>query len=232
MEKRINKHVFTWVGTFLFGEIGVDRFMRGQIGIGILKLILFGLCATVASLVAVFTFGIGTFLIPVFMAPIYIWWFIDWIIALTKLGQYQSDFVFIGGRWAATDGTVREAQHAHMPSSNIPLSVKTVVAIGIGAALMFVLMRFVTVPTGVPNVNVNLGIAVLALFAAVFGPVAGFLIGFIGHTLVDLTWGWGVWWTWVVCSALFGLSVGLFGKLYPIEEGVFGVRQIVMFNIV
>jgi|GEM_PF-20945 len=236
MEKRINKHVFTWVGAFLFGEIGVDRFMRGQIGIGILKLILCGLCVTVASLVAVFTLGIGTFLIPVFMAPIYIWWFIDWIIALTKLGQYKSDFVFIGGGWAAADGTVRETEQVRMPPPDIPvfppLSVKAVVAVGIGAALMFVLMRFVTVPTGVPNVNVNLGIAVLGLFAAVFGPVAGFLIGFIGHTLVDLTWGWGVWWTWVVCSALFGFSVGLFRKLYPIEEGYFGLRQIVGFNIV
>ncbi|MDR0312887.1 MAG: ECF transporter S component, partial [Treponema sp.] len=30
------------------------------------------------------------------------------------------------------------------------ISVKTVVAIGIGAALMFVLMRFVAIPSGVP----------------------------------------------------------------------------------
>jgi len=100
MEKRINKHVYTWVGAFLFGEIGVDRFMRGQVGLGILKLVLFGLCAGVAALVSAFTFGMGAVLVPVFMAPIYIWWFIDWIIALTKLGKYESDFVFVGGQWA------------------------------------------------------------------------------------------------------------------------------------
>ena len=76
--------------------------------------------------------------------------------------------------------------------NNKMISVKTVVAIGIGAALMFVLMRFVAIPTGIPNVNINLGIAVLSIFAAIFGPIAGFLIGLIGHTLVDLTWGWGV----------------------------------------
>ena len=110
------------------------------------------------------------------------------------------------------------------------ISVKTVVAIGIGAALMFVLMRYVAVPTGIPNVNINLGIAVLAIFAAIFGPIAGFLIGLIGHTLVDLTWGCGVWWSWVISSALFGCAVGLFSKYFNIEDGEFGLRQCLIFN--
>lgn len=109
--------------------------------------------------------------------------------------------------------------------------VRTVVAIGIGAALLFVLMRFVAVPSGVPNTNLNLGIAVLSIFAALFGPVAGFLIGFIGHTLVDLTWG-GVWWSWVIADAVFGLLVGLFWKLYRIDEGEFGVKRCLIFNAV
>jgi len=109
------------------------------------------------------------------------------------------------------------------------ISVKTVVAIGIGAALVFVLMRFVTVPSGVPNTNLNLGIAILSFFAAIFGPLAGLLIGFIGHTLTDLTWG-GVWWSWVICSALLGCTIGAFWKLYKIEEGGFGLRQCLIFN--
>jgi len=109
------------------------------------------------------------------------------------------------------------------------ISVKTVVAIGIGAALMFVLMRFTAIPSGVPNTNLNLGIAILSIFAAIFGPVAGFLIGFIGHTITDLTWG-GVWWTWVIADALYGLAVGIFWKLYKIEEKSFGVKQAVIFN--
>ena len=112
------------------------------------------------------------------------------------------------------------------------ISVKTVVAIGIGAALFFVLNRFVSIPSGIPNVNLFLGVAILAVFSAIFGPVAGFLIGFIGHTLVDLTFGWGVWWSWVICSGLLGLAIGFFFHLYRIEEGGFGVKQAITFNIV
>lgn len=57
--KKINKHVFVWVGTFLLGYVGLDRFLRGQIGVGVCKL-LFGWL----------TFGI--------------WVLVDWIIAMTK----------------------------------------------------------------------------------------------------------------------------------------------------
>lgn len=39
--RKINKHLFVWVGTFLLGGFGVDRFLRGQIAAGVCKL-LFG----------------------------------------------------------------------------------------------------------------------------------------------------------------------------------------------
>ena len=68
------------------------------------------------------------------------------------------------------------------------MSIKTVVAVGIGAALFFVLARFVSIPSGIPNTSICLQYAVLALFAILYGPVAGGLIGFIGHTLGDLSW--------------------------------------------
>ena len=45
-------------------------------------------------------------------------------------------------------------------------SIKTVVAIGIGAARFFVLGRFVAIPSGVPNTNISLQYAVLGLLAA------------------------------------------------------------------
>lgn len=102
-------------------------------------------------------------------------------------------------------------------------SIKTVVAIGIGAALFFVLGRFVAIPSGVPNTNISLQYAVLGLLAAMYGPLAGGLIGFIGHTLIDLSW--------VIASAFVGVVVGLFSKKIAIEEGTFGKKEVITFAI-
>jgi len=41
-------------------------------------------------------------------------------------------------------------------------SIRTVVATGIGAAVIFVLMKFVAIPTGIPNTQVNVAIGFLA----------------------------------------------------------------------
>ena len=73
MEKRIDKVLFIVVGAWLFGTVGVDRFMRGQVGLGILKLLTAG--------------AIG------------VWALIDLIIALTKIGSYDKEFVFVDGKW-------------------------------------------------------------------------------------------------------------------------------------
>jgi len=73
MEKRVDKVVYIIVGSWLLGPFGADRFMRGQVGLGILKLITFG--------------GLG------------IWSLIDLIIAIVKLGSYDKDFIFIDKKW-------------------------------------------------------------------------------------------------------------------------------------
>lgn len=76
-KKVMNKHIFVWIGTFLFGTIGVDRFMRGQIGLGILKLLTLG------------AFGI--------------WSLIDWIVGMVKAygNAYAADenVTFINGKY-------------------------------------------------------------------------------------------------------------------------------------
>ena len=53
------------------------------------------------------------------------------------------------------------------------LSVKSIVAIGIGAALFFVLGRFVAIPSGIPDTNISIQYGVLAFVAGVFGPIYG-----------------------------------------------------------
>ena len=73
METYVNKYFFTFFGVAFGGMLGWDRYLRGQVGIGILKTITLG--------------GFG------------LWYLIDWIIVLTKIGQYGKDFEFINGTW-------------------------------------------------------------------------------------------------------------------------------------
>ncbi len=111
------------------------------------------------------------------------------------------------------------------------VSVKTIVAIGIGAALFFVLGRFVAIPSGVPNTNLSIQYGLLAFIAAVYGPLAGLLAGLIGHFLIDFSWGWGVWWSWVVTSAFFGCAMGFATRKLRLEDGEFTKKDALRFNI-
>jgi len=111
------------------------------------------------------------------------------------------------------------------------VSVKTIVATGIGAALFFVLGRFVAIPSGIPNTNISVQYGVLAFVAAVFGPVAGVLAGLIGHFFIDFSYGWGVWWSWVIASAFFGFALGFVAKKIKVDEGEFSVKDVIIFNV-
>ncbi len=111
------------------------------------------------------------------------------------------------------------------------LNVKTIVAIGIGAALFFVLGRFVAIPSGIPNTNISIQYGVLAFIAAVFGPIAGLLSGLIGHFFIDFSYGWGVWWSWVIASGFVGLAMGFVALKLKIEDGKFAGKDIAVFNI-
>lgn len=110
-------------------------------------------------------------------------------------------------------------------------SVQTIVAIGIGAALFFVLGRFVAIPSPVPNTNISIQYGLLAFMAVLFGPIAGALIGFIGHALIDFSYGWGIWWSWVIASGVFGALIGLASSKIGLADGIFGKGDIVKFNL-
>ncbi|MGO2101354.1 ECF-type riboflavin transporter substrate-binding protein [Vagococcus salmoninarum] len=109
-------------------------------------------------------------------------------------------------------------------------SVKTIVAVGIGSAVFVILGRFVVIPTGIPNTNLETSYSFLALMAALFGPVAGFLIGFIGHTIKDLTT-YGAWWSWIICSGVIGLAYGFITRHLQLEQGEFSKKAMIKFNI-
>ena len=110
-------------------------------------------------------------------------------------------------------------------------SIRTVVATGIGAALFIIVGMFGNIPI-FGNTSIQLQYAVQALFSVIFGPVAGFLIGFIGHALKDgLQYG-SISWAWVLASGVLGLVIGLFRKKYDVSKGVFTLTHIIWFNVV
>ena len=108
---------------------------------------------------------------------------------------------------------------------------KTIVATGIGAALFTLLFMYVKVPTGIPETDIQTAYGIGAFFAALFGPIAGFLIAFIGHAISDAVQYGSPWWSWVIAS---GISCFLVGLVYPrlkVDEGEFNWKSIVLFNI-
>jgi len=114
---------------------------------------------------------------------------------------------------------------------NNKLSIKTIVAIGIGAAVFMILGRFGSIPTFIPNTNIETCYAYLALISIIYGPRSGFLIGIIGHGLKDLVFYGSPWFSWVIASGIVGFIIGLSSKILDIE-GNFDKKQIIKFNIV
>ncbi len=108
---------------------------------------------------------------------------------------------------------------------------RTIVATGIGAALFTLLFMYVKVPTGIPETDVQTAYGIGSFFAAMFGPIAGFLIAFIGHALSDAVQYGSPWWGWVIAS---GVSCFIVGLVYPrlkVDEGVFGWKDVLLFNV-
>lgn len=112
------------------------------------------------------------------------------------------------------------------------LSIRTIVAIGIGAAIFMLLGRFGSIPSGIPNTNIETAYAFLALMALLFGPLAGFLIGLIGHGLKDIVFYGSPWISWVIASAVVGLIIGAGYRILKINQGVFEKKQIIIFNLI
>ncbi|WEV45563.1 ECF-type riboflavin transporter substrate-binding protein [Streptococcaceae bacterium ESL0687] len=111
------------------------------------------------------------------------------------------------------------------------LSIKSVVATGIGAALFVIVALYIRIPL-FPNTDIQLQYAVLTLFSGLFGPIPGFLIGFIGHTLKDSIAYGAPWWTWSLASGLLGIVLGYAAKASDLENGNFGKAQIIRFNVI
>ena len=111
------------------------------------------------------------------------------------------------------------------------LSIRTIVAIGIGSAVFLVLGRFAAIPTGIPNTEIQTAYAFLALMAILYGPIAGVSIGFIGHMLKDITAYGSPWFSWIIASGVVGLIISFAANSLRLEDGYFGKKQLIIFNI-
>lgn len=87
------------------------------------------------------------------------------------------------------------------------MNVKQVVATGIFAALYAVLSVF-SIPIGISNTSLKIALIIVVFAGIMYGPLSGFLVGFIGHALYDAVAYGGVWWSWVFMSAMVGLFIG------------------------
>lgn len=104
------------------------------------------------------------------------------------------------------------------------------VAIGVGAALYFLLARFVSIPSPIPNTSITFQYAVLAVVVVLFGPVSGAIAGFVGHILADAT-GYGVWISWELATVVFAVVLGLTVLNNRVAEGELDLSTIVRFVV-
>lgn len=110
-------------------------------------------------------------------------------------------------------------------------STKTLVGTALGAALFTVLFMYVKIPTGLPSTEIQTAYGVGGFFAAMFGPIAGFLLAFIGHFISD-SLSYGAWWSWIIAS---GVCCFIIGMVYPklhVEDGVFTGKDVITYNVV
>lgn len=88
---------------------------------------------------------------------------------------------------------------------------REVVYAAIGAALYGV-FSFVTNFLALPaagNISLRPAVAIPMFFGVAFGPIVGFLSGFVGNVLGDFLSGYGFWWSWDLGNGLMGLIPGL-----------------------
>lgn len=101
----------------------------------------------------------------------------------------------------------------------------------LGIAMFFVIGKFVAIPTPIPNFALFLQYAILVIFGFYFGPITGLTIGFLGHLLIDLVSGYGLWFSWIICSGVFGLLVGLSSLLINHLGNPYKPFKMVLFSL-
>ena len=108
---------------------------------------------------------------------------------------------------------------------------KSIVTMGLGAALYGVLMVYGAVPI-FTNTNLSFAMIVPVFVGGLFGPLPAMITCGVGNVIADLIGGWGLWFDWSIGNAVMGLFVGML-PLYgaDIANGVFKVKHAVIYAI-
>jgi energy-coupling factor transport system substrate-specific component len=107
--------------------------------------------------------------------------------------------------------TVAQPQPSASPWS---VTTRVIVYSAIGAALyaVFNWISFAIQIPGAESVSVRPHYGLLTFFGFAFGPIVGFLTGFVGNVVGDQLTGWGAFtsWHWSLANGFAGLIAGLF----------------------
>ncbi|MGC5327383.1 ECF transporter S component [Brevibacillus sp. SYSU BS000544] len=100
------------------------------------------------------------------------------------------------------------------------------------ATLSYTVLSLITADILIAQNSFRPAIALLAVFAAIEGPLFGFIVGFIGNVGVDWFEG-SFWWHWSVGNGIIGLIIGLLYLVpgYHPRKGEITFAHYVMFMI-
>ncbi|MBS9336952.1 ECF-type riboflavin transporter substrate-binding protein [Fructobacillus sp. S1-1] len=111
------------------------------------------------------------------------------------------------------------------------LATKDVVAIGIGAAVFLILFKFIAIPTGIPNTQINVAQSWLSLLSIIFSPIVGFFVALLGHSLNDAVSYGSIWWSWVIADGLYAFIFALLVKRAHLLRGKLTTWKLLWFNV-
>lgn len=112
---------------------------------------------------------------------------------------------------------------ANQPEGTWSITTRVIVYSAIGAALYAVLnwTTFALQIPGTENVSVRPQYGLVTFFGFAFGPIAGFLTGFVGNVVGDQLTGWGAFtsWPWSLANGAAGLLAGVFPAMMMGRSG-------------
>ncbi len=106
-----------------------------------------------------------------------------------------------------------------------------IVAAFVGAIIYFLMHHFLCVDSGIIDTTLHSACGFGAAFSAIFGPVVGGVLAFVGSAVSDaIRYGGDVAWSWVVASAVSCFGAGLCMRKINIRIGWCEREDLIIFN--